>query len=121
MSIRFILDENLRGPLWQTVILHNQKGMNPIDVMCVGDPTQLSLGTKDPQLLLWCEREKRILGSHDTNSLPLHASAHWAAGGHLPGIFLIRPLSKHSQIVAFLALVTYASDEGDWLDRIVYL
>lgn len=37
MPLRFVLDENQRGPLWRAVIRHNQAGSYPLDVVRVGD------------------------------------------------------------------------------------
>ena len=65
MALRYVLDENLRGPLWGLISRHNQKGNNPIDVVRVGDSNAMPLGTKDPELLRWAEEEGRILISHD--------------------------------------------------------
>jgi hypothetical protein len=61
--LRYLLDENLRGRLWQAIGVHNQTGAYPIDVVRVGDPPDLPLGSLDPDILLWAEREGRILVS----------------------------------------------------------
>ena len=62
MPLRFLLDENLRGGgLWQAIQKHNQVGIYPVDVIRVGDPSDLPLGASDPDILLWGERESRIL------------------------------------------------------------
>jgi len=91
MSIQFLFDENLRGPLWQAVQRHNSAGDLPLDVERVGEPPDLPLGSLDPMILEWCQREDRILVSFDHATLPGHLGNHLAQGGHSPGIFLIRP------------------------------
>ncbi len=63
MALRFVLDENQRGLLWRAVVRHNQRGLHVLDVVRVGDPSDLPLGSIDAEILLWCEREDRILVS----------------------------------------------------------
>ena len=52
MDIRFLLDEQLRGQLWHALTRHNLRGSYPVDVVRVGDPTDLPQGTADPDVLL---------------------------------------------------------------------
>ena len=93
----------------------------PIDSVRVGDPADLPLGTRDLDLLLWAEQQSRILVSFDTNTLPLHFINHLAAGHHSPGLFLIRRRARIANVVEFLVLAAYASDEYEWIDRIEYI
>lgn len=121
MPLRFVLDENQRGPPWRAVIRHNQAGIYPLDVMRVGDLLDLPLGSTDPDILLWCEREDRILVSFDKTTLAGHLNNHLQSGHHSPGIFLLRRASRLSQVVAHLALVAHASDAWEWQDRIEFI
>jgi len=61
MPLRYLLDENQRGVLWHVIQRHNARGIDPIDAQRVGDPADLPLGSEDPAILLWAEREQRIL------------------------------------------------------------
>ncbi len=121
MALRFVLDENQRGLLWRAIVRHNQLGVNPVDVVRVGDPLDLPLGTSDPDLLIWCEREDRILVSFDKTTLASHLAAHLNAGGHSPGIFLLRRGSRLALIVDHLALAAHASEASEWSDRIEFI
>ena len=121
MPLRFVLDENQRGPLWRAVIRHNQAGSYPLDVVRVGDSLDLPLGSTDPDILLWCERGDRILVSFDKTTMAGHLTNHLQTGHHSPGIFLLRRASRLSLIVAHLALVTHASDAWEWQDRIEFI
>jgi len=76
MPLRFVLDEIQRGLLWRAVIRHNQAGVCPLDVVRVGDLPDLPLGSADPDILLWCEREDRILVSFDKATLAGHLANH---------------------------------------------
>jgi hypothetical protein len=99
MPQRFVLDENQRGPLWRAVTRHNQAGLHLLDVVRVGDSLDLPLGSTDPEILLWCEREDRILVSFDKATLAGHLRDHLETGHHSPGIFLLRRASRLSEVV----------------------
>ena len=95
MALSYLLDENVRGGgLWQALGLHNARGSFPVAVLRVGDPPDLPLGSKDPDILKWCELEDRILVSLDRSTVPRDLALHLQAGGHSPGVFLILKNSK---------------------------
>lgn len=116
MDIRFLLDEQLRGQLWHAIRWHNQRGAYPLDVVRVGDSADLTLDTLDPDILVWAEREGRILVSADRRTLLNHFADHLKAGHHSPGLFLLRPLAPLPQIVEFLVAAAYASEPSEWAD-----
>src|SRR3979490_1511427 len=109
MTLRYVLDEHLRGPLWRAIQWHNSQGVYPLDAVRVGDPADLRLGTPHPIILMWAEREQSILVTHDSEGIPAHLAAHLGAGHHSPGIFIIRRHSTLPQIVSFLRDAAYAS------------
>jgi hypothetical protein len=121
MPLRFVLDENQRGPLWRALVRHNQASVYPLDVVRVGDPSDLPLASFDPDILLWAEREDRILVSFDKATLAGHLAEHLQAGHHSPGVFTLRRGSRLSEVVSHLALVAYASDAWEWQDRIEFI
>jgi hypothetical protein len=90
MALGYPLDEHLRGVLWRAIQRHNAQGVNVLDVVRVGDPADLPLGSADPALLLWAEQHGRILISRDERTLPAHLATHLQAGHHSPGIFILR-------------------------------
>jgi hypothetical protein len=122
MPLCFVLDEHLRGgALWQAVQQHNARGVDPIDATRVGDPPDLPVGTADPDLLQWAERNNRILVSLDKRTLPAHLAAHIQAGRHSPGILIIRPASTPAQVLFALALIAHAGNAVDYQDRIDFI
>jgi hypothetical protein len=90
-------------------------------VVCVGDSPDLPLGSSDAEILQGSEREQRILITFDKSTFPQHLAAHLQAGGHSPGVFMLRRGSSLSQIVTHLALASYASEAWEWQDRIEYM
>jgi len=121
MALGFVLDENQRGLLWRAVIRHNQIGLHVLDVVRVGDPPDLPLGSMDADILVWCEREDRILVSFDKSTMAGHLASHLQAGRRSPGIFMLRRGSHLPDIVDHLALVAHASDAWEWQDRIEFI
>jgi hypothetical protein len=55
MALRYVFDENLRGPLWASFCRANARRPEPIEITRVGDEADLPLGTSDAELLLWAE------------------------------------------------------------------
>jgi hypothetical protein len=76
VALAFVLDENQRGLLWRAIVRHNQAGVNVLDAVRVGDFPDLPLGSSDPDILLWSEREGRILVSFDKATMADHLAEH---------------------------------------------
>lgn len=121
MLLRYLLDEHLRGVLWQAVQSHNAQGVHPIDVLRVGDSPDLLLGATDPEILQWAEREGRLLVSRDESTMKTHLVDHLQAGRMSPGVFLIRRGSTLADVVFFLVAAVYASDPVEWQDQYSYI
>ncbi len=110
MALSFLLDENQRGLLWQAIQHHNALGLYPIDAVRVGDPPDLPLGTADPAVIRWAEREDRLIVSEDRSTMQTFLAQHLQAGGHCPGLLLLRPSAVLTQVVFSLALIAHAAD-----------
>ena len=121
MPLKFVFDENLRGPLWRAAQRHNAHGVDPLDVVRVGDPPDLPLSTDDRTLLAWAERAGRILVTTDKHTMPRHLSDHLAAGGRSPGVLMLRPERGLHRVLTFLVLVAHAGALEEWQDRIEYV
>jgi hypothetical protein len=122
MPLRYLLDEHLRGGgLWTAMQQHNSQGTDPLDVVRVGDPPDLPLGTMDLDVLRWMEREGRVFISRDKRTLPGHLAAHLQAGQHVPGVFVLRSHSTIPQILAYLVLAAYAGEPAAFRDRIEFI
>ncbi|CAN5772651.1 hypothetical protein BH23PLA1_BH23PLA1_43870 [soil metagenome] len=120
--VRFLLDENLRGPLWEAILRHNTRpNAEILDAVRVGDPPAPPLGTADPEILRWAEREARILVINDRQTMAAHLRDHLALGGRSPGVFLVPNVFSIAEVVEFLVLAAYVADPSEWYDRIAYL
>src|SRR6266852_2403394 len=121
MALAFLLDEHLRGKLWQAIRSHNARGGHLIDAARVGDMPDIPLGTLDPEILIWAENKRRILVSRDEKTMKSYLADHLQVGRHSPGVFLVRKGSTLAEVTFFLAAATYASEPADWQDQIAYI
>ena len=121
MPLAFTLDEHLTGPLWSAIQRHNHSGGPFIDAVRVGDPPDLPGGSKDPDILRWCEREGRLLLTFDRNTMPRHLADHLQAGHHSPGVVILLEGYGLPDLINALELTAYAGFPDDYRDQIRYL
>jgi hypothetical protein len=110
MNIRYLLDEHVDPVIIDAVLLLDET----VDIQRVGDELAPPLGTKDPELLLWCERERCILVTDNRKSMPGHVADHYAVGHEHWGIFRIRPGTPLGALARELHLFWVASDAEEW-------
>src|SRR5688572_23853840 len=107
--IRFVLDECVPRQVASGVRSWNADNPDyPLDVVEVGDPTDLPKGTPDPDILVWAERTGRVVVSVDYTTMPGHLADHLRAGRHLPGLLPPRPGKSVAVVVAELAVIAHA-------------
>ncbi len=122
MSIAFVLDENLRGkPIWHAIRRQKAGSATVIDATRVGDPADLPLGSSDADVLVWAELANRIIVTQDVATFPAELMAHLRRGHTSPGIFVIRPNSAISLVVAWLELVATDDQPNQWRDQVFYI
>jgi len=69
MALRYLFDEHLRGELWRAVGTYNSHAQDPLDVVRVGDPDDLPLSSRDPDILAWAEHAGRVIVSRDRRTM----------------------------------------------------
>lgn len=121
MALAFLLDEHLRGPLWNAIQRHNQDSEYVIGAVRVGDPPDLPLGSDDLAILQWAEREGRIVVTEDKHTMPDRLAAHLQSDRHSPGIFIIRIGTSSSELIECLTLVAYAGEEAEFRDAVTFI
>lgn len=114
MALRFLLDENLRGPFAKAILRQNLLSQLTIDAMTVGEPSDLPLGSSDPQALAWASMHGHILVTEDRATMKEHLEAHLSRQLHSPGVFIVRPRSPISELTSFLTLVAHVSAVEEW-------
>lgn len=121
MPLPYVLDEHLRRTLWRAIQRYNASGSFVIDVVQVGDPVDLPLGSTDPDILLWAEKDKRVVVTRDYNTMLSHLATHLQAGHHCEGLFVIRPQATIPQIIDYLVLAAYTTDPALLRDHYEYI
>ncbi len=117
MPMRYVLDEHLRGRFWRAFVQHNRGGVDPVDVVRVGDPADLPLSTLDPDLLLWAAREDCLVVTMDPNTMPGHLADLLTQGGDSPGVLLLRPGYPLAVLVFNLVYIAHAEDPADYRNQ----
>src|SRR5262249_14960299 len=120
MLAGFVLDEHLRRRLWRAIPGTQCPRRGPVGCRSRRRP-DLPLGSDDATILLWAERQNRILVSLDRSTMAGHLAEHLQAGHHVPGIFLVRLKSNPAEVIEYLVLATYASDLSEWQDWINFI
>jgi len=121
MPVAFLLDENIPSRIWRAIQRHNEHNVDILDVVCVGQSDDLPFSADDPSILLWAERQGRILITEDKSTMPAHLATHLDEGRHCPGVFMLRPGTRVPDLLEFFVLVAYASQSAEWRDRIEYI
>ena len=116
-EIRYLIDENV-DPAFRTALLQEAPAMI---VWRVGDPGVPDTGTKDPEILDWCEENCFILVTNNRKSMPEHLSDHIVKGQHIPGILELNPSMSVGETVKELILIWGASTVDEYQDLILYL
>jgi hypothetical protein len=117
MRPRFLLDEHVNRAIQRQL-----RRLDPrINVLAINDSDAPPAGTSDPDILLWIEKSGYILVTENRSTIPGHLSDHYAAGGHVPGIFWLRPHASLSSIIEELYLIWTASTADEYKDRALFI
>lgn len=77
--------------------------------------------TSDQDLLEFAWQERRVLVSHDVNTMPHHAFVRLENGLSVAGVLLAPAKYAVSVIAESLATVALASEAEEWIDQVRYL
>jgi hypothetical protein len=121
MPLAFVLDENLRGPLWQAILRHNLRGNYPLNVVRVGDLDDLPLSFDDTKILAWAEANGRLLITEDRHTMAIHLQHDLQAGRHSPGILVARGDVPMRDLVECLSLIAHVGEPAEFSDVITYV
>lgn len=117
MSLQYLIDENVDS-LYPSQLRLNQPNLN---IRMIGEPDTPPKGTKDPEILLWCEEYEFVLVTNNRKSMPVHLSDHINQGHHISGIFILNPNLSIGKNIEELILIAEASFEDEYQDQIIYL
>lgn len=100
-TIKFLLDEDVNPRLRKALKSYSEE----LVVWRVGDVGAPSLGTLDPDILLWCEAKDFCLVTNNRATMPAHLGDHLANGRHIPGILTFNPNQRIGETAEELALI----------------
>lgn len=115
MKIRFLADADL-----STAIVNGLLRREPsIDFMTAY--TAELRGKKDPEVLDIAAEERRVLVSHDVNTIPAHFRALRDGGKKCAGVLLIPQTLEIGTAIEELLLIWIASEASEWENRLQWL
>jgi hypothetical protein len=86
----------------------------------VGNPGLPPRGTKDADILLWCELNNLILVTNNRSSIPVHLADHLSQGRRIKRIFVLRPKAHIGEIIENLIFIALAAEKNEFLDQIIH-
>jgi hypothetical protein len=113
--IGFLTDEDFNGRIVRGLFLQK----SDLDLVRVQDVNLM--GKSDDAVLEWANDNNRLLLTHDRRTMPGHARDRLAAGGHVPGIFIVDDLAPIGACIEDIVLVAECSEQDEWRDQIHYL
>ena len=115
--VRYLLDENTPHAIGDQLMRRNRD----VTVYFMGVPPAPSLGTLDPEILLWLEQEDVLLVTRNRRSMPRHLDAHIQAGHNVPGILAIRNQASIGATIDDLLLIAMTMRPNEYRNQIIYL
>ncbi len=114
---RFLVDECVPRSLVRGL----RRRAADVSVLQVGDPHAPPKGTADPQLLKFCEQERRLLITADRATVPDFVLEHLRRGRHTWGVVVVGIHASLGHILDDLELILEASDDTEWVDVLSYI
>ncbi|HEX5758386.1 MAG TPA: DUF5615 family PIN-like protein [Thermoanaerobaculia bacterium] len=112
---RLAADENFDGRILKAL----QREIPDLDIVRVQD-TRLA-GNPDDDLLAWAAEEKRVLVTHDRQTLLGHAYTRVSSGLNMPGVIAVREDCPIGTAVADLQLLLLASRTEELESRVRFV
>ena len=107
--------------MWKAILRHNLRTDHALDIVCVGESSELPLGISDLEILQWAERKQRILVTQDRRTMPAHLQHHLDSGHHSPGILTVHRNSSIRELLEILILIDQAGENADFADAVNYI
>jgi predicted nuclease of predicted toxin-antitoxin system len=112
--IKLASDENFDGDIVRGLLRRRPK----LDIVRVQDIGLTE--TPDPIILAWAAGEKRILLTHDRDTMPNFAYDRIRAGEPMPGVFLVSDRMPKGEAIEQLLLAVDCLSVEDCKDQVMY-
>ena len=113
--LRLLADENFNHDLVRGVL----RRVPALDLVRVQDVGLREID--DPAILDWAARERRVVLTHDANTMPAFAYERISRGAAMPGLFVVTQQVATTMVIEDLLLLAQASDAGEWENQVLYL
>ena len=113
--LRLLADENLNHDLVRGV-LRRHPALDLVRIQDVG------LGEVDDQAILdWAARERRLVLTHDANTMPAFAYERIRRKQAMPGMFVVKQRAALATVIDDLLILAECSATEEWDGRVIYL
>ena len=75
----------------------------------------------DPEILAWSAAQRRIVVTHDRNTMPRHAYDRVRDAQPMAGVFVVSREMPVGRAIAELQILLECSNEGEWDGLVVFL
>ncbi|MDZ8025616.1 MAG: DUF5615 family PIN-like protein [Nostoc sp. DedQUE01] len=113
--LRFLADENFNNQIVRGILRRKPE----IDIVRVQD---VGLSKTDDRVILeWAAQQRRVLLTHDVETITRYAYERVQAGLEMPGVFEINRSVSVGLAIEEILLIAEASLEGEWEGQVRYL
>jgi predicted nuclease of predicted toxin-antitoxin system len=113
--LRLLADENFNHDLIRGVL----RVIPSLDLVRVQD---VGLGScEDMAVLDWAARERRLVMTHDVNTMPAFAFERLRRNQSMPGVFVVSQQAALRSVIDDILLLAECSDTGEWDGQVIYL
>ena len=113
--LRLLIDENFD----QRILRGLKLGIPGIDYIVVQETTLK--GLRDPPLLAWAAENRRIIVTHDVNTMPRHAYERVRAGQPMPGVIVIPEDLAVGKAIEELATLIECCESEELNNQVKYI
>ncbi len=113
--LRFLADVCFNGSVFRAL----QRGSPRLDIVRAQD-VGLN-GATDPRVLAWAAEQRRLVLSHDVNTLIGYANERTRLGQPMPGLIEVPRTMSVGQAVEDILILADCSDEGECEGQIIFL
>ena len=113
--IRLAADENFNNNIIRGLLLRKPD----VDIVRIQD---VGLSEEDdPIILQWTAKNKRILVTHDAESIPHFAYERVKSGLSMSGVFTVSQDIPIGRVIEDLLLLVECSEQDEWVNQVFYL
>ncbi len=113
--LRLLADENLNHDLIRGVL----RRLPSLDIVRVQD---VGLQQRDdPTVLEWAARERRIIVTHDANTMPAFAFERIRRSESMPGLLVVTQSAALANVIDDLVLIAECADGAEYDGQVIYV